>query len=132
MFWRFGGAFAPGTLTVSRNWWELVDAPAASTDGASAGELIELNVGKEEPSSPSLPAAATMIFPALAAFSKASALRSQGTPAGLPQAAPVASGPVKAGPPEENEMMSIPSLTASSSAWMMTSSNVESLTSGDP
>src|SRR5581483_8304535 len=122
----------PGTSTVSTNVCEFVVPPTAITEGASPGESTELKVGVLTPSSPSFPAAATITIPALAAFSNACPDRSQGTPGGAPQAAPVSRGPVNAGPPLENDTISMPSLIASSNAWTITSSVVKSFTWGEP
>src|SRR5579872_7071249 len=82
--------------------------------------------------SPSLPAAITTTMPAWTAFSTAMASGSHGTPLGLPQMEPVSSGPVNAGPPNDNEATSMPSLSASSMARIMASSEAPSCTSGDP
>jgi hypothetical protein len=111
---------------------EFVVAATAIAEGAVAGLPRVPSVGVRSPMSPSLPAAATTVRPNRIAFSTATASRSHGNPGDRPHSSPEASGSVRAGPPSDRIAISMPSLTASSSAVMMASVVAKSFTPGEP
>src|SRR5450432_1805112 len=135
MDFRLAGALAASTLTLAPITCELIVAPTAITDGALAGEEMLRYVGKLGywvPLYPSFPAATTTTIPALTAASYAVANGSQAAFPVNPQAAPVSSAPVKAGPTTERDAISMPSLRASLIARIRTLSVDPSNTPGDP
>jgi hypothetical protein len=100
------GAEAAFTLTAGRNTCEFSVPPTEITSGALDGERIELKDGYEVPAPPLLPAAAQTTAPVLAAASKAAATGSL-------------AASDSAGAPQDVVMTSMPSVTASSTAWII-------------
>src|SRR5712671_1036119 len=100
---RFAGAPGAVALTAGRNTWEFSVAPTEIASGALEGEEMELNEGNCVPFPPLLPAATVTTAPVLAAASNAADTGSL-------------AASESAGEPQEVEITSMPSATASSTA----------------